>query len=357
MEQKFKKWIALSLLFAAIIPAAVSAFNYFMDPLWCFSISHRFNQKQDDFNERIQKTNYITFHGLDCDAIIMGSSTSTSFNPSSFKGLKIYNYSINALMPSEYTPYLRYARSHNKRDFTYIFLGLDFLMSTHLPKPFIEPEKVFSDANYPLYRPKVLMSIDTLKMSRKNLLNALTVRHIYYDREGRKYIERLDRGTAELHMTALMKIFEDSDSAVSFRKYQYDPNYPHILRQVKDAFPNTTFTPYTTPVIRPFMIAMVKKGLTDDYLRWVKDIVDVFGECYHFMYPNRVSDNYLENFHDPNHCYPDICDLMAEAMYAKQIRGVTQFGMYINRDNLKDRLALLSSMMNALVPLSERAKR
>jgi len=55
-------------------PCITAGINFFMDPLWCFSLSHRFNQKQDDFNERQQKTNYITFHDFNYPGIIIAAA-------------------------------------------------------------------------------------------------------------------------------------------------------------------------------------------------------------------------------------------------------------------------------------------
>ena len=102
---------------------------------------------------------------------------------------------------------------------------------------------------------------------------------------------------------------------------------------------------YTTPMITPMMKSMVRNNLLDDYLKWVKDIVEVYGECYHFMYPNAINNDYMKNFHDPNHYYPFICDKMVDAMYNNQIHGDIAFGMYINRSNLGQKLALLERLM------------
>lgn len=341
----YKKWIIITLLLSLVLPGIVAGINYFMDPLWCFSLSHRYNMKQDDFNERQQKTNYITYHDFNYRGIIIGASTSTNINQHSFKGLSVYNYAINGLNPVEYLPYLRYAKERNGRDFDFIFLGLDFLLAAKLDPPLFDAEKIFADTNGWLYRVKTLVSIDTLKFSRRNFMNYLYGRHIYYDRNNVKYTTSISRESLEINMKYLLEHFNKSSARYSFNNYTYNPEYRAVLQKIKDENPRSRCVVYTTPVITPLMVAIVRNNLLDEYLLWLKDIVEVYGECYHFMYPNAINDDYMKNYHDPNHYYPFVCDMMVNAMYNDRISGDTAFGMYINRSNLADKLAQLERLM------------
>jgi hypothetical protein len=345
MENKFTRWIIITCLLSLVIPAITAGINYFMDPLWCFSLSHNYNNKQDDFNERQQKTNYITFHDFHYDAIIVGSSTSTCINQKDFKGLPVFNYASNGMQPLEYQKYIRYAIERNGREFNYIFLGLDFLFAVKLPQPVIDADRVLADTNSPLYRFKSLISIDTLRFSRRNFMNHLYGRHIYYDRDNIKYLTPITREDQERNMKLLMAHFENSKASYSFKNFSYDGSYPSILRTIRDGSPHSKFVVFTTPVIQPFMTSMVKHGLLGDYLRWIRDIVNVYGECYHFMYPNRYSADYLKYFHDPNHYYSTVSDRMADAIYNRKINGDTDFGMYINKSNLEEKLRQLERLM------------
>jgi hypothetical protein len=345
MENKFKKWIIITFLLSLIVPGITAGINYFMDPLWCFSLSHKYNQKQDDFNERQQKTNYITFHDFHYNAIIIGSSTSTNINQRAFKGLSVYNYAINGLQPLEYLKYLRYAVKRNGRNFDCVFMGLDFISTAKLAPPAIDADKVFADTNNPLYRFKTLISIDTLRFSRRNYMNYLYGRHIYYDRDNIKYLTPIAKDDQERNMTFMMAHFEKSGSKYSFNNYRYDSHYSSVLRTIRDGSPRSTFVVFTTPVILPFLKSMVRNNLLGAYLRWIRDIVDVYGECYHFMYPNWVSEDYMKYFHDPNHYFPVISNLIGDALHNKKITGDTGFGMYINRDNLDIKLQQLERLM------------
>jgi hypothetical protein len=345
MTTNFNKWIIITCLMALLVPGITAGINYFMDPLWCFSLSHKYNAKQDDFNERQQKTNYITYHDFNYQGLIMGSSTSTNINQNSFKGITVYNYSINGLQPVEYLPYIRYAMERNGKDFEYIFMGLDFMYAAELPPPKLDPAAVFSETRSPLYRLKTLISLDTLKFSRRNLMNYLYGRHIYYDRNNIKYSTTLTRDVQDYNMNMLLKLFEKSDHPFAFNNYKYDEEYRSILKRIRDDNPKTRFVVFTTPVVLRFMVLMVRNNLLDEYLQWIKDIVEVYGECYHFMYPNKITGDYVKYFHDPNHYYPFVSDMMADEMFNHKITSDTGFGMYINRENLDRKLARLELLM------------
>jgi hypothetical protein len=257
MAMNFNRWIITTCLMALIVPGITAAINYFMDPLWCFSLSHKYNSKQDDFNERQQKTNYITYHDFNYQGLIIGSSTSTNINQYLFRGISVYNYSINGLQPDEYLPYIRYAKERNGKDFEYIIMGLDFMYAAKLPPPTFNPAAVFSETRSPLYRLKTLISLDTLKFSRRNFMNYLYGRHIYYDRNNVKYSTTLSREVQDYNIKLLLGLFEKSDHPFAFNNYKYDEGYRSVLMQIRDDNPRTKFIIFTTPVVLRFMVLMV----------------------------------------------------------------------------------------------------
>jgi len=348
MNSAYTKWIIKALLLSLVIPGIVAGINGFMDPLWYRNTSHRFNQKQEDFNERQQKTNYITYHDFNYDALVIGSSTSTNLNQHHFKGLRVYNYAINALQPLEYKPYIRYARERNGKPFKYIFIGLDFLLAGKVPPPPFEPEKIFADTNNPLYRIKTLISLDTFMYSRKNYINSTGNRHIYYDRENVKHTTQLRPEEVKANIAALMKLIEKSPNSYSFNNYKYDPGYPSILKSIQDDNPGTVMVFFTTPVIDDFMVGMVRNNLLDDYEQWIRDIVAVNGVCYDFMCPNGLSADPLKYFHDPNHAYPAVADMMIDTMFNKKVEHDTEICIYITRQNIEEKILLLRRLFREL---------
>ncbi len=341
MNAKYNKWIIKAVLLSLVIPGIVAGINGFMDPLWYCSTSHRFNQKQEDFNERQQKTNLVTYHDFDYDGLIIGSSTSTNMNQHSFRGIKVFNYAINALQPLEYKPYIRYAREHNGKGFKYIFIGLDFLFAGKLPPPPFDPEKIFAETNNPLYRIKTLISLDTLIFSRKNFMNYLYARHIFYDRDNVKHTLQLRPEELNANIAALMQHFEKSPNQYSFNNYSYSPRYRPVLQSISDDNPGAVIVPFTTPVIYQFMSKMVRNNLLDDYERWIRDIVGVYGECYNFMYPSAMSKDSFKYFHDPNHAYPFVGNMMVDVMFNKKAEGDNDICMHITRENLEEKILVL----------------
>lgn len=93
------------------------------------------------------------------------------------------------------------------------------------------------------------------------------------------------------------------------------------------------------------MELIVAYGLLDNYFRWISEVVEVFGEAYLFMYPNRVTSDYFNSFFDPSHMKPHVGDMMVDLIYNKNVRGDSDFGMLITRSNIKEKRPILERLM------------
>jgi hypothetical protein len=347
MDMEKKYWLIKTGLIALILPLLIMGFNYFMDPLWCFNISHRYNQVQVEINERKQKTNYITFRDFNYRGLLIGSSRSAFISQYSFKGLPVYNYSVNGFRMDELSPFTNYAKKRNGKDFEYIFLGLDF---ENAGRYYLDDVTLaaaaqnIEETNSLLYRVKTLLSIDTARYSWQNLENYRRGCWRYYDRNNVEHIRKHTRdellGIYTMHMT------EYADKKKSrYRNFVYNANYKKYLEQYKKENPKSTIVVFLTPTALPLMEMIVAYGLLDDYFRWLSDILDVFGETYLFMYPNAVTADYFENFFDPSHANPPIGDKMVDVMYNNRGRGNSDFGMVLTRSNFRDKRVLLERLM------------
>jgi hypothetical protein len=356
MNMKNKYWLITTGLIALILPAIIMGFNYFMDPLWCFSISHRYNQCQVEINERKQKTNYITYRDFNYRGLLIGSSRSAFISQYSFKGLPVYNYSVNGFRIDELSPFTDYAKKRNGRDFDYIFLGLDFENAARYnpdEATLAAAEQNIKETNSLLYRVKTLLSIDTARYSWKNLDNYRHGSWRYYDRNNVEHIKKHTReeqiGIFTLHMT------DYADKKKSrYLNFVYNENYKKYLEQYKKEHPRSTIVVFLTPVALPLMEMMVAYGLLDDYFHWIYDVIDVFGEAYLFMYPNSVTNNYFDTFFDPSHANPAVGNMMVDAIYNNRIKGDSDFGMVITRSNFSEKRPFLERLMkNARDPRFE----
>ncbi|TFH43746.1 MAG: hypothetical protein E4G96_00350 [Chrysiogenales bacterium] len=340
------------LLASLVIPAMVAGVNYFMDPLWCFDISHAYNQYQDGFNERLQKTNYITFRDIDYQGVLIGTSRSTPINQSSFKDITVFNYAANGLTVEEYPAYLKYFTRRNKSAVRYIFIGLDFDL-THNVTPIqqdlklenlriMNPAIVIANANNPLNRLKTLISIDTLKYSYKNYVFYRRGANFLYDRNANKMNAKISKDKVARIVEVYMSYYEKNINLT----YHYDDSYKKMLSKIQGDNPSAIIIPYTTPVIDPLMDLISKNELADNYYRWLEEIVDTFGFCYHFMHPSLITREYYKYFVDPVHPNTILGMLMADVMLDRGSRNDGEFGMYIDRRNINQKIRQLKIMLN-----------
>jgi hypothetical protein len=337
MEKKFKKWIVTTLLAAMAIPALVMIFNYVMDPLWCYSISHGWNQKQFEFNGRIQKTNYITYHDASYQGIVLGNSIVTILAPDMFQNLKVYNYSVNGMALPEYYTYLEYAKKRKGSHIDYIILGLSFRDSDASNFDLPDAKQIIKNSTSIFYRLKMLMSLDTLLFSWDNFMNRHHDRLAYYDRRLVKYMKRIDRETLKMHMTQHL--------GIHYTRYQYNLHFRRILRKLREANPVSKFIVFTNPLSGPLLEDIVRKDLLDEYGRWITDIVDIFGECYHFAYPNKISDDYHKYYFDSIHFYPEVGTMIVDDIFNKRDEGPPKTAIHVTRANAKQTLERLKKIL------------
>ncbi len=350
MESKKKYWLIKTGFASLALPLLVMGINYFMDPLWCFNISNKYNQFQIEINERKQKTNYITYRDFNYRGLLIGASRSAAISQELFKGLPVYNYSLNDLNVFEIAPFISYAKSRNGRPFDYIFLSLDFEkagVGAAYIRTVTPPEEYIEESTSLFHRIKTLLSIDTLKYSLQNFKNYRHASWRYYDRNNVQHIRKFTKnelmGIFNLHLAS----YVDKKKS-RYIRFKYMEDYKEYLRTIREENKQSIITPFIPPSSLPVLELIVRYGLLDDYVRWISDIVDVFGEVYVFMYPNEITEDYFSNFFDPIHAYPEVGDRIVDAIFNNRLKEDTEFGMYINRSNFSAKSARLKKMMKGV---------
>ena len=173
----YKTCLKYFFIFTFLLSLPIILFNYWMDPLWTFSHSHKYNQHQAGFNERQLKTNTMYFNGLEkYNGLLLGSSRTTYINQEDFKGMNIFNLASANMTPYEYKDWINLAKQIKKEDFKYIIIGIDFWGSnkyrtkeaTVLNKT---PQSYLAQSKEIFYRYISLASFNTFKKSKKNLKN------------------------------------------------------------------------------------------------------------------------------------------------------------------------------------------
>jgi hypothetical protein len=332
----YKRFVWCAALVQLPLALAVCLLNYLMDPMWCFPHAHRYNCVQHDIDDRQQKTNYLTFGGRKYDSLIIGNSRVKMMNQFDL-GPRAYNYAVNGMTPREYDAYISYAKKVNGRPFDQILIGISFAMSNkqfEYPSGH-EPSFYFNNANRPGYRYQLLLNGDVLCRSWSNFRHVLARDiTVYFDRNTVEHVNR-----ARVHLDNHLPL-DLSDARDTYRsKYQYLQEFRSVLQTIKRHNPGSRIVIFTTPVSEPLYRAMVDEGRFEDYKRWLRDAVEVFGEVYHFEYLNGVTRNYHRHFIDGHHFDPETGTLMLH-----RIKGVpdpalpADFGMVLNKANFDEKL-------------------
>lgn len=315
----------------------VGCINYYIDPLWCFSHSNKFNEKQLHFNERQQKTNNIFFNGLDgYEGILFGSSRSTFINQRDFYNMNVFNYAIESMYPFEYQDYLDLAKSSKQEPFKYIIIGADFYNSkTRRIKRFEEPEYYINKTKSNFYRYKMLFSFDVCKRSIRNIKsNIFESPHQYYSRQNIKYrLKASENDRVKSYKSNLRRHTENFTG----ENYQSNSEYINILKHLKQENPQSQFIIFTSPITADLLVSIIKNGgRIDEFDKWLKDLIEVFGEVNHFMTINTITQN-LQNYPDDDHYYPHIAELLANKLSSKDNDNIpSDFGVLINKDNVDE---------------------
>ncbi len=339
----YSKWLITTLLFIAIPLLAIAGFNYWIDPLWFFSHANSYNRVQMSFNERQQKTNYLTFAREHYDALLLGSSRITYINQADFPNNRVYNYAVNNMLPREYTAYIDYASQCNG-PFDVIYIGLDFFASNRnlvLPNRFEAPSYYIDTANRCAYRYTSLLSTDTLRYARQNFNASRRGEEINfaYDRNNRKTL--LATGEAEKQQRIRNNLKWYGQAAYG-SNYQYQDE-SNILTALKKRYPQTRFVIFTTPEAQPLFDLIVQQNRLPDYERWIHDWVMAGGELYDFMTPNSITTS-LANYYDASHVYPPVGTLMAQRLSGRESPDLPKdFGVLVNADNLDEHLQRIRS--------------
>lgn len=336
----YKKWVWLTILLILLPLACMGGFNYYIDPLWNFSHSNPHNSAQLPFDERQQKTDYLTFTADKYDSLLLGSSRCTYINQNDFAPLKTYNYALSNMLFEEYAGYINYAVEKQGHDFDYIILGLDFFATNQNTEKNFKPSAYYIEqANSFLYRYKTLFSKDVFKYSLQNFRAAQADSRINftYDRSNVKTLSRVSRAETEQKIAATVEKYKKD----IYANYEYIP-VKEVLQSLKDSYPNSKFIVFTTPVSPALFQLIIDQGLYPYYEQWLRDATAVFGEVYHFMYPNSVTLN-LDNFYDGSHVYPEVGTLIAHKITGQEDKNIpADFGILLTPDNIDQNLNMIA---------------
>jgi hypothetical protein len=341
----YKIWVIKFLCTFSVFVLAIGGFNYWIDPMWTFGRNHEWNDVQDVFNERHQKTNRIRFQPFDVDTLLIGSSRSTYINEHEFTGMKVYNYSVALMSVQEYDSFIQHAKENNSHDISTIIVGLDFFMSDYYQSTDNVSINTYADSiEKPFYRWTNLLSYDITKYSYRNLKASLKDKPIFvrsYDRDNVATTFRLPKREADAELRKKVIKFKET----FYGNYKYNPGYKDILLNVKKNNPNSNFIAFTTPISEPLFKALVEEDCLRYYELWLRELIAVYDGVYNFMDINTITKD-TSNFFDGHHFYPEVGTLIAHRISkADDPQVPADFGKYITEENIEEYLASLRAQV------------
>jgi hypothetical protein len=337
---EYRKWILQTCIISLLVVLpflGVTGFNYWIDPLWLFSHHNSYNDVQNPFDERLLKTNNITFGKQDYNSLLLGSSRVTYINEHEFP-TKVFNYAVSSMLVEEYNPFIMYAEKVNKKNFDTIYLGLDFWgTNVNRPKGKMQDLKVYiNKINQPFYRTRQLFSFNTFNYAKQNFYSSKENKILF--NSFRAYNRENIATARDVTLEEKEKFLNDFRSENQKETYVYDPTYKNMLLQLKKNHPNSKFVVFLTPVFKErWELEFQTQEKWNDYKRWVSDVVEVFGECTDFMTVNSITTN-IENFYDTQHAYPKIGAIMVKRIIGKNENIPSDFGLKISNKNLNKTL-------------------
>lgn len=348
--QTYKAWLKTFFSVFLSLLLVLTLVNAVADPMLVLPFVHRLNNRVRFINERQQKTNQLFFSSYygtqDFDSILLGTSRSSGIDPSLFAPqYHIYNYAAAAFRPEEAYQYLAFAQQRHGKPLQLVVWGLDFMGSNgQKSKSRVKggaPISYIEDLHKPCFALANLFSLKAFHLSTRVLrANLHATKEFYYERKPMRVVEYFRPGEKDQQaaFTESMRIYREL-----YRNFQYNPDYKHILQEIKQAFPQTRFLIFTTPVARPHLQMIDDEGCRAAYEQWLRDITDVFGEVWQFMDNNTVSRDYTKYFTDSHHLYPDETRLIAQRIQGKEEANFPQdFGIKLTPDNIEAYLKNLS---------------
>lgn len=298
-KHSFAIWSIIFFLPTFIFIICPAIYIFLVDPLWQWDHPWHLTRWHRPFNERIQKTNYLASHKVNIDTLIVGSSRSSYINPKWLGTENGFNYAVSSGKPSEFATHIRYVKKRSRIPLKLVVIESSFGHALAVDTTFEEPQKYIKDAENWTRKYKNLFSRDTYKLAKSSRCSP---QYNYYLYEGGTlhsyrypYIEYPDSAAKEKVVSSQIESYREN----AYNK-DYDESFAEHLSDIHNAFGDTDFIVYTTPVSMPMIQLIYEMGRIDAYERWLRELVSEFGVVYHFMYPTEITMD-LNNFNDAHH--------------------------------------------------------
>ena len=309
----------------------VSSINFVVDPLYTFTFSQRFNIKKKDFNERVQKTNYLAYIDNNFDSILLGNSRATYINTLKIDksiGGKVFNYAVNAMSVNEYAIVIQNFIHFTGKQPKVIFIAIDpFDFSNDKGENL---KKALLNSFDKVYPYKNLLSLDLFKISLQNILITYRFNNNILDKKQRYYNKNLVKGFSKENKIS------NERGILGYANLNLHINQEvnlNLLKQLKFKYNQSQFIIFTMPVHK---VILEKFLYNEGYISWLKSLINIFYTINHYMYLNDISKSYY-TFFDAFHFYPYVGDKIVENLtHLPTVFSNSDFGIELNKDNINN---------------------
>lgn len=331
-----KKKIFVFLFCFLFMPSSLLIINIIIDPMLKFGtnvIDRTFSASL----EREQKTNLIYRTAKNYDSILFGSSRATFINQNNFLNMKVFNYAVSSERLSEFKPYLDFFRDLKDKEPKNIILGLDFYHTNGFIDDdfsnFQRPEYYIRQTRSFEYLFSLIFSSDLLKSSIKSI-SKTSYEEPYYDNSFIKFQNKVSEKT---RLERYQSNIKGHLKANFGDKYFWNSKVFDEYREIKESYPNSKIIAFTQPITSELFATYMKKaGHFENYKKWIKGLVEIYGEIYCFMGINNITTN-LENYPDDDHYYPEIGKIIAYKLSTMDFDSEPKdFGVIVNKNNVDE---------------------
>lgn len=327
------KFIKYYLLYTIFILCMVVVINFVIDPLYTFKHTSHGNIKHIDFDERVQKTNYLAYINNDFDAILLGNSRSTYIKTNNLKiGYKIFNYSVSAMEINEFEATIDNFISITNKEPKVIILGIDlFQLAQHNNNSrSIQIKEALKNIQDPFYQYRNLLSFDNLIFSLKNIKLSIKLKYHNYDRKQRFYDGNMVKGYAQ------QNLIPHTENIYEMKNTQFIPLDNSTIKQLeklKLKYTHSKFIIFAPPIHASLYNEWMQNDhFMDAQKKGLRNLVNIFGEIYHFFYIHPLLESDL-NFYDAFHFYPFLGEFITQKINNPSLQQ--NFGIILNKENIE----------------------
>lgn len=341
----YKKWAICFLSIFVTVTASVVAINYAVDPMWCFNHETPFAEWREFIDERIQKTNLLRYRNFTIDTLIIGTSRSLGISPDTF-GPNGMNFALTGCMAFEYTYIIETFYQARGYYPTKIIIGIDFFSSASKysdESPGNKMQEIYNDikTDKRLERLETVSNINLFKKSINLIID--NIKGNVPQNAGIKYTQGyMDARAFYLPIDNMKTKVRAVKSNVNYyrgiySRYQYSNQYKSDINSLVQLPQSTELTVFISPIGTPLLQLLAEiPGMMDNYEKFLRETVDVFGGVWNFMYVNSVTQNHIY-WREPSH-HLSIIDKWMTARIIGNGDCPDDFGIYITKQNIDDHI-------------------